>query len=127
MDSMLAGLVINGEVRIAEKPFDEIPKRDVVCWSTMIMGMFIHSTLESWRFPITIPIRMALVDIYAKGGCIEQTITLYPLLYLMVDGYGIQPEMECYGCMIELLVHACLIDEAVQLIASMEVMPDPAL
>lgn len=234
-NSMLAGLVRNGEVRAAEEMFDEMPQRDVVSWSTMIMGYvqnglledglecfrlmrekgmrpneailvtalsasaqlgllgcgrFIHSTIESVRFPITVPIGTALVDMYAKCGCIEESralfdgmlkkdiwtwnvmicglashdrakealalfdrfiregyvpvnVTFVGLLNacsraglvsegrhcfeLMVDGYGIQPEMEHYGCMVDLLARARLIDEAVRLIETMTVAPDPVL
>lgn len=234
-NSMLAGLVRNGEVRAAEEMFDEMPQRDVVSWSTMIMGYvqnglledglecfrlmrekgmrpneailvtalsasaqlgllgcgrFIHSTIESVKFPITVPIGTALVDMYAKCGCIEESralfdgmlkkdiwtwnvmicglashdrakdalalfdrfiregyvpvsVTFVGLLNacsraglvsegrhcfeLMVDGYGIQPEMEHYGCMVDLLARARLIDEAVRLIETMTVAPDPVL
>lgn len=113
---MLAGLVRNGDVRVAEKVFDEMPERDVVSWSTMIMGYvlngvledglecfrdmrekgvrpneailvtllsvsgqlgllaygrFLHSTIEELRFPVTVLIGTALVDMYAKCGCVE--------------------------------------------------------
>ena len=37
-NSMLAGAVRNGDVRIAEQMFDEMPEKDVVSWSTMIIG-----------------------------------------------------------------------------------------
>ncbi|XP_027337719.1 pentatricopeptide repeat-containing protein At5g48910-like [Abrus precatorius] len=234
-NSMLTGLVRNGEVRVAEKIFDEMPERDVVSWSTMIMGYvqnglledglecfrvmrergirpneailvtvlsasaqlgllgcgrLIHSTIEASRFPITVPIGTALVDMYAKCGCIERARALfdgmlkkdiwtwnvmicglashdYPkealalfqkfidegfcpvsvtfvgvlnacgraglvsegrhYFKLMVEGYGIEPEMEHYGCMVDLLARAGLIDEAVGLIEMMAVTPDPVL
>lgn len=45
-NSMLAGLVRNGEIRDAEKVFDEMPERDVVSWSTMIMGYVQNGLLE---------------------------------------------------------------------------------
>ncbi|KAK7278085.1 hypothetical protein RJT34_23110 [Clitoria ternatea] len=234
-NSMLTGLVRNGEVRVAEKMFDEMSERDVVSWSTMIMGYvqngiledglecfremrerglrpneaifvtvlsasahlgllgygkFIHSTIESLRFPVTVPIGTALVDMYAKCGCIEEAkvlfdgmlkkdvwtwnvmicglashdranealvlfqkfvsdgfcpvnVTFVGVLYacsraglvsegrhyftLMVDGYGIQPEIEHYGCMVDLLARAGLIDEAFHLIDMMTVAPDPVM
>lgn len=153
-------------------------------------GRFIHSTIESLRLPITVPVGTALVDMYAKCGCIERSRTLFDGMVrkdvwtwnvmicglashdhvkealemfhrfigegfrpvnvtfigvlnacsraglvsegrhyfrLMVDGYGIQPEMEHYGCMVDLLGRAGLIDEAVQLIETMAVTPDPVL
>ncbi|KAG4989218.1 hypothetical protein AAZX31_11G188100 [Glycine max] len=214
-NSMLAGYVRNGEVRFAEKMFDEMPERDVVSWSTMITGYvlnglledglecfrdmretkvrpneailtllsvsaqlgllgygrFVHSTIEGLRFPMTVPMGTALVDMYLKCGCVEKARILFdgmakkdvwiwnvmicglashdhakealalfqrfvgegfqpvnvtfvgvlnacsraglvgdPRHYfkLMVDGYGIQPEMEHYGCMVDLLARAGL-------------------
>ncbi|XP_050880843.1 pentatricopeptide repeat-containing protein At5g48910 [Lathyrus oleraceus] len=153
-------------------------------------GRFIHSTIESLRFRITVPIGTALVDMYAKCGCIEESRALFDCMLkkdiwtwnvmicglashdrakealslfheficegfspvnvtfvgvlnacsragfvsegrhyfkLMVDRYGIQPEMEHYGCMVDLLARAGLIDEAVWLIETMTVAPDPVM
>ncbi|XP_019439277.1 PREDICTED: pentatricopeptide repeat-containing protein At5g66520-like [Lupinus angustifolius] len=234
-NSMLAGLVRNGEVRVAEKLFDEMPERDVISWSTMVMGYvqngilkdglecfremrekgirpneatlvtvlsasaqlglvgfgkFIHSTIKSMRIPVSTPIGTALVDMYAKCGCIEESRVLFDSMSrrdiwtwnvmicglashdhadealalfhmfinegfcpvnitfvgvlnacsraglvsdgrryfkLMVDDYGIQPEMEHYGCMVDLLARAGLIDEAAELIETMVIQPDPVL
>ncbi|MED6220841.1 hypothetical protein PIB30_048674 [Stylosanthes scabra] len=234
-NSMIAGLMRNGEIVDAEKVFDEMPDRDVISWSSMIMGYvqngnledalecfrvmrergvrpneaalvtalsasamlgllgygrFIHSTIESLRLPMTVPVGTALVDMYAKCGCIELSRSVFNQMArkdvwtwnvmicglashdhakealelfqrftregfrpvnvtfigvlnacskaglvsegrhyfrLMVDGYGIQPEMEHYGCMVDLLGRAGLIVEAVQLIETMEVPPDPVL
>ncbi|XP_057447288.1 pentatricopeptide repeat-containing protein At5g48910-like [Lotus japonicus] len=234
-NSVLAGVVRNGEIRDAEKVFDEMPERDVVSWSTMIMGYvqnglledglecfsvmrekgirpneaalvsvlsasaqlgllecgrFVHSTIESLKFRITVPVGTALVDMYAKCGCIEKSRALFESISgkdiwtwnvmicglashglakdalalfhkflsegfipvnvtfvgvlnacsmgglvsegkryfnLMVDCYGIQPEMEHYGCMVDLLARAGLVDEAVHLIETMTVEPDPVL
>ncbi|TKY47226.1 Pentatricopeptide repeat-containing protein [Spatholobus suberectus] len=46
---------------------------------------------------------------------------------LMMDGYGIEPEMEHYGCMVDLLARAGLVEEAVRLIEGMAVAPDPVM
>lgn len=153
-------------------------------------GQLIHSTIESLNFPITIPIGTALIDMYAKCGCIEKSILLFndmpkkdiwtwnvmicglalhgyakealalfqnfisegfcPInitfigvlnacsrvglvnegrqyFKLMVNNYGIPPEMEHYGCMVDLFARAGLIDEAFQLIETMVIPPDPVL
>ncbi|CAJ1960457.1 unnamed protein product [Sphenostylis stenocarpa] len=153
-------------------------------------GRFIHSTVEAMRFPITVHIGTALVDMYAKCGCIEKARILFDGMVkkdewtwnvmicglashdcakealalfhrfidegfrpvnvtfvgvlnacsrsglvgegkqyfkLMVDGYGIQPDMEHYGCMVDLLAHAGLVDEAVELIEEMAIAPDPVM
>ncbi|XP_058761303.1 pentatricopeptide repeat-containing protein At5g66520-like [Vicia villosa] len=153
-------------------------------------GRFIHSAIESLRFRISVPIGTALVDMYAKCGCIEESRALFDRMLkkdiwtwnvmicglashdcakealelfhefisegfspvnvtfvgvlnacsragfvsegrhyfkLMVDGYGIQPEVEHYGCMVDLLARAGLINEAIQLIETMTVAPDPVM
>jgi pentatricopeptide repeat protein len=153
-------------------------------------GRFIHSTIESLRFRITVLIGTALVDMYAKCGCIEESRALFDRMLekdiwtwnvmicglashdrpkeaialfhefiregfspinvtfvgvlnacsragfvnegrhyfkLMVDDYGIPPEMEHHGCMVDLLTRAGLIDEAVRLIETMTVAPDPVM
>ncbi|XP_058759298.1 pentatricopeptide repeat-containing protein At5g66520-like [Vicia villosa] len=153
-------------------------------------GRFIHSAIDYLRFRISVPIGTALVDMYAKCGCIEESRALFDRMLkkdiwtwnvmicglashdrakealelfhefisegfspvnvtfvgvlnacsragfvsegrhyfkLMVDGYGIQPDMEHYGCMVDLLARAGLIDEAVRLIETMTVAPDPVM
>ncbi|XP_047176820.1 pentatricopeptide repeat-containing protein At3g62890-like [Vigna umbellata] len=153
-------------------------------------GRFIHSTIEAMRFSMTVHIGTALVDMYAKCGCIEKARILFDGMVkkdvwtwnvmicglashdfakealalfdrfidegflpvnvtfvgvlnacsraglvgegkhyfkLMVDGYGIQPEMEHYGCMVDLLARAGLVDEAVKLIEGMAITPDPVM
>lgn len=154
------------------------------------LGQSVHSTIESLNFPITVPIGTALIDMYAKCGCIEKSILLFhdmpkkdiwtwnvqicglashghakdalalfhnfitegfcpvsitfigvlnacskaglvsegrQYFRLMIDHYGIQPEMEHYGCMVDLFARAGLVDEAFQLIETMSIPPDPVL
>jgi len=46
---------------------------------------------------------------------------------LMSEKYGIESEMEHYGCMVDLLSRAGLVQEAVELIEGMRIAPDPVL
>ncbi|PRQ19717.1 putative tetratricopeptide-like helical domain, DYW domain-containing protein [Rosa chinensis] len=153
-------------------------------------GRLVHSLVESLKLPLTVSLGTALIDMYAKCGCIEQSKHLFdnmPLrdiwtwnvmicglashglakealehferltndglcpanvtfigvlgacsraglvsegrhyFKLMTDKYGIQPEMEHYGCMVDLLGRAGFVDEAAEMIDKMTVPPDPVL
>ncbi|XP_021761556.1 pentatricopeptide repeat-containing protein At2g02980, chloroplastic-like [Chenopodium quinoa] len=45
----------------------------------------------------------------------------------MKEEFGVEPKMEHYGCMIDLLSRADLIDEAMELIRTMPLIPDPTI
>ncbi|KAJ7964281.1 Pentatricopeptide repeat-containing protein [Quillaja saponaria] len=153
-------------------------------------GRLIHSTIDSLNFPITVPLGTALIDMYAKCGCIELSklifnnmpekdiwswnvmicglashgharealalfesflsegfcpvnVTFVGVLNacsraglvsegrhyykLMMENYGIEPEMEHYGCMVDLLARAGCIVEAAKMIETMVLKPDPVL
>ena len=45
----------------------------------------------------------------------------------MAEKYGIESEMEHYGCMVDLLSRAGLVQEAIELIEGMHIPPDPVL
>lgn len=234
-NSILAGLVRDGQVGDAETVFGEMPERDVISWSIMITGYvhngrlqegldcfkemrevglrpneailvtmlsasaqmgllehgrLVHSIINSLKFPMTVSLGTALVDMYSKCGCIEQSKLLFNNLpkraisswnvmicglashglgkealalfemfvnegfrpvnvtfigvlnacsraglvgegrhyfKLMTENYDIEPEMEHYGCMVDLLGRAGFIKEAVELIEKMKAPPDPVL
>ncbi|XP_058097601.1 pentatricopeptide repeat-containing protein At3g62890-like [Magnolia sinica] len=153
-------------------------------------GRWIHSTIKALNFPMTVPLRTALIDMYAKCGCIElsrqlfhempqkdvfvwnamicglaihglgaeavklfqrftheglrpMNVTFVGVLSAcshaglvsegrryfesMMEDYGIEPEMEHYGCMVDLLGRAGFVSEALQLIEKMTVPPDPVI
>ncbi|KAF5448098.1 hypothetical protein F2P56_028663 [Juglans regia] len=234
-NSILAGLVRDGQVGVAETMFGKMPERDAISWSTMIMGYvqngqleeglecfkdmrerglmpneailvtvlsasaqmgllehgrLVHSIINSLNFRMTTSLGTALVDMYAKCGCIEQSKLLFNSMHqrdisswnvmicglashglgkealehfekfvnegfrpvnvtfigvlnacsraglvsegrhyfkLMTENYDIEPEMEHYGCMVDLLGRAGFINEAVDLIEKMPAPPDPVL
>ncbi|OWM69228.1 hypothetical protein CDL15_Pgr025415 [Punica granatum] len=46
---------------------------------------------------------------------------------MMESAYGIKPEIEHYGCMVDLLGRAGLLDEAEDIISSLQITPDAAV
>ncbi|KAJ4973398.1 hypothetical protein NE237_006572 [Protea cynaroides] len=153
-------------------------------------GRLVHKTIESLNFPMSVSLNTALIDMYAKCGCIDRSkeifnkmahkdvwscnvmicglaahglgkealalfrwftsegfkpvnITFVGVLNAcsraglvddgrryfksMIEDYGIEPEMEHYGCMVDLLGRAGFIAEALELIEKITIKPDPVL
>lgn len=111
--------------------FTHMEEKDVISWSTMIMGMaqngFSRKALD-------------LFEEMKDSGIKPNYITILGVLFacshagFVEDGqyhfrsmkklFGINPGREHYGCMVDLLGRAGKLDEAVKLIHEMECEPD---
>nr|XP_043626828.1 pentatricopeptide repeat-containing protein At2g03880, mitochondrial [Erigeron canadensis]XP_043626835.1 pentatricopeptide repeat-containing protein At2g03880, mitochondrial [Erigeron canadensis]XP_043626843.1 pentatricopeptide repeat-containing protein At2g03880, mitochondrial [Erigeron canadensis] len=120
-----------GSMEDARFEFSRMVDKDVISWSTMIIGLaqngFSHDALETFQ-------------IMKRSGTKPNYITLLGVLFAcshagLVDKgrlyfqsmekfYGIKPGREHYGCMVDLLGRAGNLDEAVDLIHSMGSDPD---
>ncbi|KAF4378386.1 hypothetical protein F8388_021580 [Cannabis sativa] len=114
--------------------FDNMPQKDIWTWNVMICGLATHGLAKE---------AIALFEIFINEGFAPATVTFIGVLSacsraglvkegrhyfkLMTQDYGIQPEMEHYGCMVDLLGRAGFVNEAVELIDKMQVTPDPVL
>ncbi|KAL5723023.1 Pentatricopeptide repeat-containing protein [Ranunculus cassubicifolius] len=120
-----------GELDKAMSIFDGMANRDVVSWNSMLHGLAMHGHGEA---AINLFSRMRL------EGVMPDEITFVGLLCactrdgLVNEGrhyfsnmekyYGIVPELEHYGCMIDLLGHGGYLNEAYELIKSMPMEPN---
>ncbi|RVW31291.1 Pentatricopeptide repeat-containing protein, chloroplastic/mitochondrial [Vitis vinifera] len=96
--------IANACAELALQLFHRMPKRDVTSWNSMILGF---STMARWR-----PHWNILVA-WAAG-----------IFDVMVTEYKIKPELEHYGCLVDLLARAGLIDEALDVVSNMPMRPD---
>ncbi|OMP02158.1 hypothetical protein CCACVL1_02907 [Corchorus capsularis] len=120
-----------GNLDDAKSVFNRMVVRDVISWSTMIAGLAQNGySLEALKF----------FDLMKASGTKPNNITILGVLFacshagLVDDGwyyfqsmkrhYGIDPEREHYGCIIDLLGRAGKLDEAVKLIQEMKGEPD---
>jgi pentatricopeptide repeat protein len=150
-------------------------------------GKWVHSYIRRNHLPLTVVLGTALVDFYAKCGCIDSAVEVFELMPVknpwtwtalikgmasngkgrealklfssmceakceptdvtfigvllacshnglvqegrwhfnsMSQDYGIQPKVEHYGCIVDLLGRAGLIDEAYQFIRTMPIEPN---
>ncbi|KAL2333045.1 hypothetical protein Fmac_014258 [Flemingia macrophylla] len=123
-----------GCVEEARTVFDGMVQRDVWTWNAMICGLASHDrareALVLFRRFIDegfVPGNVTFVGVLnacSRAGLVGEGRYYFKL---MVDGYGIQPEMEHYGCMVDLLARTGLVHEAVRLIEGMAVAPDPVM
>lgn len=123
-----------GCVAVAREVFDGMPRRDVFAWNAMICGLASHGLGQDavelfWRFldeglwPTDITF-VGVLNACSRCGLVAEGRRYFKL---MVDKYRIEPEMEHYGCMVDLLGRAGLVSEAIELIEGMHIAPDPVL
>ncbi|XP_039130854.1 pentatricopeptide repeat-containing protein At5g66520-like [Dioscorea cayenensis subsp. rotundata] len=120
-----------GCVDIARNVFDGMTERTVVSWSAMIGGHAMHGQGEE------------ALELFAKmdeTGIRPNSVTFVGLLHAcshmglldegrrfftsMIEDYGLVPEIEHYGCMVDLLSRAGLLEEAHEFIRKMPVEPN---
>lgn len=123
-----------GSLDEARTIFDMIEDKDVVAWNSMIYGYAINGFTEDSLRLFTTMCRRGVypTDITFIGllsACVHSGLVTEGWRYFrsMKDEYHIEPKIEHYGCMVNLLGRAGHLDEAYKLIKSMKINPDPVL
>ncbi|CAD6258539.1 unnamed protein product [Miscanthus lutarioriparius] len=120
-----------GGINLAFNIFNEMPQKNVITWTSMITAFAMHGDGKS---------ALCLFEQMKNEGVEPNEVTFLNLLYAcchaglvhegrslfssMVQQYGIEPKHEHYGCMVDLLGRAKLMQEAVNLIESMHLGPN---
>ncbi|XP_050237679.1 pentatricopeptide repeat-containing protein At2g20540-like [Mercurialis annua] len=117
-----------GNVDLAKKLFDEMPQRDVVCWNVMISGLAMHGDAEGALKLFTEmeeagfkPDDVTFIAIFSACSYSGMAYEGLRVLAKMCNVYGIEPKSEHYGCMVDLLSRAGLLEEAKEIIERMPV------
>ncbi|KAM1099081.1 hypothetical protein TB2_005606 [Malus domestica] len=113
------------------KVFDGMKERTVVSWSAMIAGLAMHGQAEE---------ALRLFSEMIEEGMDPNDVTFVGLLHAcshigfvdqgrefftsMTNDYGIVPKIEHYGCMVDLLSRAGLLQEAHEFIINMPIKPN---
>ncbi|KDP42482.1 hypothetical protein JCGZ_00279 [Jatropha curcas] len=114
--------------------FDKMPQRDISTWNVMICGMASHGLgkealalferfLNEGLRPVNITF-IGVLNACSRAGLVREGKHYFKM---MTENYGIEPEMEHYGCMVDLLGRAGLVSEAIEMIEKNVVSPDPVL
>ncbi|CBI32034.3 unnamed protein product, partial [Vitis vinifera] len=121
-----------GSLELALQLFHRMPKRDVTSWNSMILGFSTHgevaAALEYFgcmvRTEKLMPNAITFVGVLSAcnhGGLVSEGRRYFDV---MVTEYKIKPELEHYGCLVDLLARAGLIDEALDVVSNMPMRPD---
>ncbi|KAL8539600.1 hypothetical protein ACS0TY_001274 [Phlomoides rotata] len=102
--------------------FENMPKRDVVSWNSIISAHsknslaleYFYSMMDSDKTPDDITF-VSVLSACAHLGMIEEGERIYRM---MVEKYHITPSMEHYGCMVNLYGRAGLLNEAHEFITN---------
>ncbi|CAL9134302.1 unnamed protein product [Musa acuminata var. zebrina] len=120
-----------GCVAEARSVFDKMAERDVVSWSIIITASAMHGhaedaisgfhrMLESGVKPNDITF-MGILSACTHGGLVDAGLCYFDM---MTEEFEIIPKVEHYGCVVDLLSRAGRLDEAEDLINSMQVAPN---
>ncbi|CAI8593533.1 unnamed protein product [Vicia faba] len=138
-DRLLASLIDMyakcGEIESASSVFYEHKvKRKVWPWNAMIGGLAMHgkpeeaiNLFEQMKVEKVSPNKVtfiALLNACSHGYMVKEGKLYFEL---MTSDYGIIPELEHYGCMVDLLSRSGLLMEAEDMILSMPMAPDVAI
>lgn len=124
-----------GELRSAQKIFNRLEKKDVVMWTSMINGLAMHghgnealSIFQIMQQDSTlVPDHITYIGVLfacSHVGLVEEAQKHFNS---MTKVYGIVPEREHYGCMIDLLSRAGHFREVESLIETMSIQPNLAI
>ena len=123
-----------GSLEEAEKVFDEIPDRDAVCYNSMIGGLAKHgrstAAVELFEEMTTQGLRptpatfVAVLNACSHGGLLDLAFQIFNS---MKSDHKIEPQIEHYGCMVDLLARTGRLKEAYTFIEEMKMEPDQVI
>ncbi|KAF3633932.1 hypothetical protein T459_26004 [Capsicum annuum] len=119
-----------GDLETAADVFNKMSERDVVAWSAMIMGSsmngqsrtalnFFYRMKDESERPNDATI-LGVLCACVHAGLVDEGRMCF---YGMSEEFGLTPKLEHYGCMVDLLGRAGLLDDAYNLIQSMPYEP----
>lgn len=120
-----------GSIRESQKLFHEMEERNVVSWTSLIVGLAVNGFGKE---------ALELFKGLEREGLVPSEITFVGVLYAcshcgmvdegfnyfnrMKEEYGIVPRIEHYGCMVDLLGRSGKVKEAYDYIQSMPLQPN---
>lgn len=115
-----------GRMDLAYKVFSRMEQRNVSSWTSMIVGYAMHGHVDEaleffrcMRQAGVMPNHVTFVGVLSAcvhGGTVQEGKHYF---HMMKNVYGIMPQLQHYGCMVDLLSRAGLFEEAIEMIEGM--------
>ncbi|KAF7127190.1 hypothetical protein RHSIM_Rhsim11G0096200 [Rhododendron simsii] len=123
-----------GLIDLAREFFDNMKQKEVFTWNAMIGGLAVNGCAED---AIQLFFQMqrektkpdditfaAILNACAHGGLVDKGLDF---LHSMKRDYGVEPKVEHYGCVVDLLGRVGLLKESEEIINSMPIEPNAAV
>ncbi|KAJ7009173.1 pentatricopeptide repeat-containing protein [Populus alba x Populus x berolinensis] len=132
LNHFVGGALINmysrcGDIDEAQRVFEQMKEKNVITYNSMIMGFALHGksveAIELFRGLIKqglTPSSVTFVGVLnacSHGGLAELGFEIF---HSMAKDYGIEPQIEHYGCMVDLLGRLGRLEEAYGFIRMMK-------
>lgn len=121
-----------GDLELGQRVFNQMKKRDVISWNSMISSYGIHGfgikAIEVFQEMVSTgvsPSPISFVSVLgacSHSGLVEEGKFLFQS---MIKDHGITPTVEHIACMVDLLGRANQLDEAAEIIQDMRMEPGP--
>ncbi|XP_059646543.1 pentatricopeptide repeat-containing protein At5g06540 [Cornus florida] len=120
-----------GSIQKAIQVFEELPERDTLSWTALIAGLAMHGyakkalkyfseMVKTGLTPRDITFT-AVLSACSHGGLVERGFEIFES---MKREYGLEPRLEHYGCIVDLLGRAGKLQEAEKFVLDMPVTPN---
>lgn len=119
-----------GKIKSALRIFEKMPYRNTVAWNVMLSGLAMHGEVGLLLniFPQMVeeakPDDLTFISILtacSHSGLVDLGFYYF---YRLESVYGIEPKMEHYACMVDLLGRAGQLEEAENLVRKMPILPN---
>ncbi|XP_028778360.1 pentatricopeptide repeat-containing protein At5g66520-like [Neltuma alba] len=139
LDTKLASTIIDmyckcGCPEKAFEVFSKLPEKGVSSWNSMIGGLAMHGKgedaiklfrdMEKEMIPPDYITFVNLLSACAHSGLVEEGQYFF---HYMINVHDIEPKKEHYGCMVDLLARAGMLEEARNIIDNMPMSPDASI
>ncbi|CAK7336850.1 unnamed protein product [Dovyalis caffra] len=120
-----------GNIQTAKEIFDSVQRNNVCIWNSMITGLGVHGlaldaikVFTKMEEENVLPDSITFIGVLTACSHCGLVTEGHKYFDLMRSRYSIQPQLEHYGAMVDLLGRAGLLEEAFAMIKSMPMEPD---
>ncbi|KAF8021312.1 hypothetical protein BT93_G1676 [Corymbia citriodora subsp. variegata] len=123
-----------GTVKDALNVFINLCAKDLISWNTIINGLAIHgsgadalSLFKQMKCTRIKPDGITFIGILCACTHMGMVADGFSYFQSMIDDYSLVPQMEHYGCMVDLLARAGLLVQAVEFVDRMPIKADAVI